>query len=200
MKSISETFDALQLLRSDGEDVFTDADVPGGIDVTNIDIDTWNSIEGKIDNLEAAGSEALKNLEEIAENPKELMLGLGNVFVGKTLDVAKSRLIAVPVSRALVKKNLKRTPNDNPEECLRSLGLVPGKNFSGEESYIHGIDFSQSMLFPEGENDILIVAKYKLKLFKYLPLDIEFEITQVAATVGWLNGDGGQVEKVSTEK
>ena len=60
LKSISETFDALQLLRSDGEDVFTDADVPGGIDVTNIDIDTWNSIEGKIDNLEAAGSEALR--------------------------------------------------------------------------------------------------------------------------------------------
>lgn len=205
LDSVADTFEALQSLKSDGKAVYDD--ITSDADLKNIDIDAWNSMGEDIANITSTGIENItgsvvevkKNLEQMAEDPKELMLGMGKIVAGKTLDVAKSRLIAEPISRALVKKNLKRSPNDNYNDCLKALGLVPGRDFHGQESYIHGIDFSKSMLFPEGNDDIVIVAEYKLKIFKYLPVDIEFEITQVAATVGWFNGDKAEIDKVIGE-
>lgn len=212
VKKVSETFDAIQLLRSDGEkasDAVSSAEEKIS-NLTSFDESTWDTINAQmeevkaktetvVDDVEAvlaAGTEVRNNLEMMAENPKELMFGLANILAGQALDIAKSRLIAEPVARGLVKKNLKRTPTDNVDDCLQSLGVVPGTNFRGEPSYLHGIDFSHSMLFPEGNDDIVIIAKYKLKLFRFLPVDIEFNITQVASTVGWLKGDGGEVQKV----
>ena len=44
------------------------------------------------------------------------------------------------------------------------------------DSYLKGLDFTGSVLFPDQSDDILVVVTYKVKLFPYLPVDIEFTI------------------------
>ena len=225
VNNVADTFDAIQTLRSDGENMVktvssAEENVENAVnnDLTTRDNiasqqtntspeleEAYNKIEdqaGQIttdaESVLSSGKEVQKSLEAMAENPKELMFGLAKILATQTMDVAKSRLIAEPVSRALVKKNLKRSPSDNAEACLQALGVVPGKDFFGKVSYVHGLDFSHSLLFPKGQEDIIIIVKYKLRLFQYLPLKIEFDITQTAATMGWFNGDGADKASDST--
>ena len=57
----------------------------------------------------------------MAENPRQLMFGMAKIIASEGISVAQSRLIAEPVSRALIKKHLKRAPGDTAEECLKTL-------------------------------------------------------------------------------
>lgn len=149
---------------------------------------SWDTISK---DLKQTGSDvtAVKNqLEEMAKDPQRLLFGMAKLIGSETLEVAKSRLIAEPVTRALIQKHLKRTENDTAEAYCRSVGIVPG-SYLGITSYFNGIDFSNSTLFPYGSAEITLIATYKVKLLQLLPIDIEFTITQSATTRGWLHGD-----------
>lgn len=162
-------------------------------------VSSWDSISADLETASEGANAVKQSIEEIAENPQALLLGMAKLVGSKALDEAKSRLIAEPVSRALVQKHLKRSDSDTAEAFCASVGIVPGTYF-GAKSYFNGIDFSHSTLFPNGTAEITIVAAYKIKLVQLLPIETEFSITQSAVTHGWLHGDADPSNSTAGEK
>ena len=145
--------------------------------------------------------EQIDNLKEtvstIAEDPKKFIFGIGQLIMSEGLEIFKSQLIVDPLARGMMKKHLmtsKGQSNEDLEQILQGMRIVPGSRF-GKTSYINGIDFSHSTLFPYGSDEITIVAEYKIKIIPLLPVNLEYSVKQKTSTKGWLNGDG-QVLKV----
>ena len=145
--------------------------------------------------------EQIDNLKEtvstIAEDPKKFIFGIGQLILSEGLEIFKSQLIVDPLARGMMKKHLmtsKGQSNEDLEQILQGMRIVPGSRF-GKTSYINGIDFSHSTLFPYGSDEITIVAEYKIKIIPLLPVNLEYSVKQKASTKGWLHGDG-QVLKV----
>lgn len=184
-------FDAIQSLGEEAESV--------DIGDVNSVMDTWENIKTTAGEANANAQEVSKSIQEMASNPQQFLLGMAKLAGSEGLELAKSRAIAEPVSRALIQKHLKRSENDNAENYCRSVGIVPGTYF-GQSSYFNGLDFSNSTLFPYGSDEITIVVTYKVKLLQLLPIDVEYTITQTARTKGWLHGDGTENGKTATEK
>ena len=157
----------------------------------------WENIGNTVKETEDDFSSVKQSLEKMAENPQELLFGMAKLIGSEGLEIAKSKAIAEPISRALVKKHLKRSEDDSADACCAALGIVPDTYF-GKKSYFNGIDFSNSTLFPYGSDEITIVASYKIKLPLLLPIDVEYSITQTAKTKAWLHGDGGVVKDSTT--
>lgn len=149
---------------------------------------SWETVSGQMENIEVNADDIKQKLEAYSENPQELLFGMAKLLASESLELAKSRVIAEPVCRALVKKHLKRHNDDTAEAFCQSVGIVPG-TYLGKESYFNGMDFSNSTLFPYGSDEINIVVTYKVKLLQLLPIDLDFTITQSALTKGWLHGD-----------
>ena len=132
-----------------------------------------------------------QSIQKIGSDPVGVLFGLGRIMASDGWDIAKSYLIAEPFSRLVVSKHLRRSETDTADAFCKSVGIVPG-TYLGAESYFNGLDFSHSQLFPADKPDeIMLVVNYKIKVVKWLPIDLEFDITQMSQTRGWLHGDGG---------
>lgn len=145
----------------------------------------WDSAVGSMDKIEAAGSSLKDTMKDIAKDPKHLMFGIAKLAASKTMEIAKSRLIAAPLSKAMCEKHLVSSHDTDAEDYLKHLGVVPAAN----GSYVDGLDFSQSTIFPYGSNRITINVSYDVKIIELLPIDITFHFNQTAVTNGWLAGD-----------
>lgn len=182
VKNTINVFEGIQALGDDAKSV----------DISNVDsmLQSWDKVSQDLKTIQSdsAAINIKKQLEEMAKDPQKLLFGMAKLIGSETLEVAKSRVIAEPVTRALIKKHLKRFENDSAEAYCKSVGIVPG-TYLGIESYFNGIDFSNSTLFPYGSAEITLHATYKIKLLQLLPIDIDFTITQSATTRGWLHGD-----------
>lgn len=178
IKNVSSIFEGIQKL----------GDTGATMDISDMDgaISTWNTANGQLTSNVTA---AKQSIEAIAQNPQELLLGMARIIGTEVLDVAVSKAIAEPISRALVKKHLKRYNNDTADAFCKSVGIIPG-TYLGNRSYFNGLDFSNSTLFAGTSDTITIIVSYKIKLLQLLPVDIEFNITQSAKTLGWMHGDG----------
>lgn len=154
----------------------------------NTALASWEQVSKDLDDISQDASAVKASIEEMAKDPQSLLLGMAKLLGSEALEVAKSRAIAEPVSRALVQKHLKRHNDDTADAFCRAIGIVPD-TYMGRESYFNGIDFSNSTLFPYGSEEITIIASYKVKILQLLPVDLEFHITQSAVTRGWLHGD-----------
>lgn len=204
IKNVDSSFQAIQSLSQNASGMAGSiaGDLEGGLDSWE---KTGQSIKSVYDTA-AAGADNIKQdanqlkesvtavqsgIEAMAENPQQLMFGLAKIIASEGISVAQSKLIAEPVSRALIKKHLKRSPGDTAEACLKALEVMPDAG----GSYLKGLDFTGTILFPNQSDDILVAVTYKVKLFPYLPLDIEYTIRQTAITKGWLMGDGQTVDK-----
>ena len=104
--------------------------------------------------------EQIDNLKEtvstIAEDPKKFIFGIGQLIMSEGLEIFKSQLIVDPLARGMMKKHLmtsKGQSNEDLEQILQGMRIVPGSRF-GKTSYINGIDFSHSTLFPYGSDEI----------------------------------------------
>lgn len=151
-------------------------------------MDRWGDIKSDLNEAKDDYSAVKEQIEGMAEDPQSFLFGLARLIGSEGLELAKSRAIAEPVCRALVKKHLKRNNNDTAEQFCASIGILPGTYF-GKESYYNGLDFSNSTLFAYGSDEIVIVVTYKVKIIQLLPIDLEYTITQTAVTRGWLHGD-----------
>lgn len=178
--STIQVFDSIQAL----------GDKASKIDITDPQgmLNTWGDIKDDIDTGKSSAMEIKQKIEEMAENPQKLLFGMAKIIGSNALEVAKSRLIAEPISKALVRKHLKRSEKDTAEAFCQSVGVVP-KEYFGKTTYYNGLDFSNSTLFPLGSPEITIQVTYKVKMLQLLPIDLEFTITQSAVTRGWLHGD-----------
>ncbi|MBE6961235.1 MAG: hypothetical protein E7445_02130 [Ruminococcaceae bacterium] len=145
----------------------------------------WDSVEGSLKNIGEAGSSLESTLSDIAKDPKNLMFGIAKMAANEGFDLVKSRLIAAPLAKVLVQKHLVSAQDGNVNAYLKFLGVVP----SATGSYIDGLDFSQSMLFPNGSSEIRVIVEYDVKVIALLPIDFSFHFSQTAVTHGWLGGE-----------
>lgn len=189
---VSATFDGIQSLKDNAENTIN----VGSMDELN---NQFNAIKNDLSDIQTNGDKVRQSLESVAENPQALLLGLGTIMASEGFDLATSRLIAEPVSKALIKKHLKRSESDTAEQFCKSVGINKG-TYLGTESYFNGLDFSRSSLFADGSDEIIIVVTYSVKLLPLLPVDAEFQITQSAVTKGWLSGDKTPANESTYEK
>lgn len=138
-----------------------------------------------LENIKTSGESLKGSLEKLADDPKSVAIGLLKIVGNDGMDLVKSRLIAAPLAKGLCKKNLKSSRDGNVEDFLKGLGVVPAAN----GSYLDGLDFSKSTLFPDGSNEIRITVSYDVKVIPLLPLDFSFHFCQSAVTHGWMCGE-----------
>ncbi len=153
----------------------------------NIDdiMTAWDDAVGSVEKIEGAGSSLMSKLSDIAKDPKSLMFGIAKMAASEGFDLVKSRLIAAPLAKTLCQKHLVSKEGGDVNAYLKGLGVVP----SASGSYIDGLDFSQSTLFPNGSNEITINVSYDVKVIALLPVDFTFHFNQTAITNGWLAGE-----------
>lgn len=145
----------------------------------------WDDVSGSVENIQGAGSSIKSSIENIAKDPKNLLFGIAKLGATEVFDLAKSRLIAEPLAKVMCKKNLVDEKDGDVDAYLKFLGVVP----SASGSYIDGLDFSKSSLFPYGSSEIRINVSYDVKVIALLPIDFHFHFNQTAITHGWLAGE-----------
>lgn len=156
-------------------------------------LSSWDDAAGSIDNIEQAGSKIYGEIQKIADDPKNLLFGIAKLASAEGFDLVKSRLIAAPLAKVFCKKHLVSEKGGDVEAFLSSCGVVPAAN----GSYLDGLDFRRSELFPYGTPVIKIRVEYDVKVIPLLPIKAEYHFCQTAITHGWLAGD---VSFETTEK
>lgn len=116
-------------------------------------------------------------------DPKAILKGLGALAKDEALSAAKSYVIAAPISKALVKKQIALYGEDaEGRDVLEKLGVVNGMD---------GLSFIGSTLFNDGES-ITVQVSYTMKV-RYPGFDQkEFHFIQTASTKAWGSSTGGR--------
>ncbi|MBQ9975816.1 MAG: hypothetical protein IJP16_04835 [Clostridia bacterium] len=144
-----------------------------------------NDVEASAANVKDSAGSLKNTVTKMAEDPKGVAFGIAKIAANDGLNFAMSKLVAEPLSKVLCKKNLVSTKGGEVEEYLKGLGVVP----SATGSYMDGLDFSGSTIFPDGSNEIKVHVEYKVKAISLLPIDATFTFSQTAITHGWLAGE-----------
>lgn len=181
--NVNDVFNEIQKLADGGEAVLADAK-SGALDADGVNA-VLTEFESSYTNIETAGGAIKETLTDFASDPKKVAFGLAKIAASDGLDLAKSRLIAAPLAKALCQKNLRTEKGGDVDAYLKGLGVLPGA--SG--SYLDGLDFSKSSLFADGSNEIRINVSYDVKVITLLPIDFSFHFNQTAVTHGWLAGE-----------
>ena len=114
--------------------------------------------------------------EEYFSDPKAIMKGLGALAKDGIFSAAKSCIIAAPISKAMVRKQIDLYGKDSKNrDVLERLGVVDG---------IDGLNFMGSTLFNDGET-ITVQVSYTMKVAYYWFDDIKFHFIQTASTRAW---------------
>ncbi len=183
---INNLFNDINTVYTEIEGLNNDSDSEsGGSKVEDITA-KWDQISKT---LQEGGTAISGDIEDIAENPKQIIFGVAKLAGNKVMETAKSKLIMEPLAKAMCKKHLISSKGGSVETYLKSLGVVP----SASGSYYKGLDFNGSTLFPNGSNEIKICVSYDVKVIALLPIDFSFHFEQTAITHGWLAGDSSYV-------
>lgn len=194
LKNIATMYSSMENIGSDIKNTATNT--------SSLD-DALKKATGLVDSIKSNGAEAeaaagnLKTtITDIAQDPKSFILGIGQLVASEGFEVFKSKLIVAPLATGMAKKHLMTSEEQSDEELetvIKNMRIVPGTK-NGNTSYIDGLDFSDSVLFPYGTDEITIAVKYKIKIIPLLPVNLEYEVYQKASTKGWMHGDGKEVK------
>lgn len=177
MTNVDTVFNEIQNLGDTGKQEYANID-----DITN----AMDSAMDSVNNIQGAGGNIEDAIKDIAEDPKKVIYGMSKLVASNGLDLAKSRLIAAPLSKAMCKKHLVNSKGGNVEDSLKDLGVVKKAD---KNTYLDSLDFSNSTLFPGGSNEITIDVAYDVKVIALLPIKQTFHFHQKAVTHGWLSGE-----------
>lgn len=115
-------------------------------------------------NIKQSGETLYGSISSIAENPQEILSGLLAIGKAQGISLAKSRLIAAPISKALVKRYISSMGHD-PDSYLKSLGIYEG---------LDGLNFNASTLFDDGSTiNITVIYNARIRF----PLMDKFDFT-----------------------
>lgn len=190
--NIAALYDATQNV---GKDIKNTTDSMNTSDLSSIAsaaTSIYDSVSSNVDSSRDDIDNLKETVSNIAEDPKTFIFGIGQLIMSEGMEIFKSELIVNPLARGMIKKHLmtsKGQSDEQLESVIKNMRIVPGVKF-GKTSYINGIDFSDSTLFPYGTEEITIVAEYKIKILPLLPVNLEYTVRQKASTKGWLHGDG----------
>lgn len=114
--------------------------------------------------------------EEYFSDPKAILKGLGTLAKDGMFSVAKSCIIAAPVSKAMVRRQIDLYGRDSRNrDILEKLGVING---------IEGLNFAGSTLFNDGET-ITVQVSYTMKV-SFPGFDQKgFHFIQTASTRAW---------------
>lgn len=178
INDVSDVYDGIQSLSETATSIGSGADVS---DISN----AWDKIKGELGDVKDAGLSIKSSVEDIASDPKSVIFGLAKLAGNKALDYGKSKLIAEPLTKVLIKKHLVNSKDGDINATLKRLYIQP----SSTGSYFDGISFEGSQIFPNGSPDIRVCATYDVKVIPLLPIDFKFTFSQCALTRGWMGGD-----------
>lgn len=127
-----------------------------------------------------AANETVSELaDQVAEDPKAFLIGMGKLAGREVTEAAKVYLGQI-MAKAFMSKNLKSFAGDDPDAFLRRLHVVDG---------MKGLDFQYTSLMAYGSsNEIQLVCTYQVRVIRLLNLDFAFTFRQTARTQAW--GDG----------
>lgn len=142
--------------------------------------DAYNSISGSIETGKGSISSISEASKALASDPTGIM----KMFANEGLEKAKSFITSqmVPV---FMEKHLLRKSTDNSAAFLSYLGVVPDKG-----SALPGLDFGDSVLFTNGSNEIKLIVKYDIQVWRLLGIDVKLSFVQCAVTKAWFEGGG----------
>lgn len=143
--------------------------VSSATDLTNVTQDEFNKMNSAATNMMETG-------QAYFSNPKQILKGIASLAKDGALSAAKSYIIAAPISRAMVKKQIDLYPMDSQgRDVLERLGVVDG---------MKGLNFTGSSLFNDGET-ITVQVSYSIKIpFPGLE-DKPLHFIQKASTRAW---------------
>lgn len=161
-------------------------EIPQNEDLESI----WNSVQDAGDvtqqefqNMVTAANTLVDTSGDYFSDPKAILKGLGALAKDEALSAAKSYVIAAPISKALVKKQIALYGTDaEGRDILEKLGVVGGMD---------GLSFVGSTLFNDGET-ITVQVSYSMKV-RYPGFDQKkFHFIQTASTKAWGSSTGGR--------
>lgn len=143
--------------------------VSSATDLTNVTQDEFNK-------MNSAATTMMETGQAYFSNPKQILKGIASLAKDGALSAAKSYIIAAPISRAMVKKQIDLYPMDSQgRDVLERLGVVDG---------MKGLNFTGSSLFNDGET-ITVQVSYSIKIpFPGLE-DKPLHFIQKASTRAW---------------
>ena len=94
----------------------------------------------------------------------------------------------------MVQKHLTSSTNEEAEDYLRKMKVVPKGG-----SCLKGLDFTDSVLFINGTDNICVSVRYEVKVVDFFGHDIKLKFRQRAKTKGWMDGVS-DVQQTPSEK
>lgn len=141
------------------------------------------SINQNIDDVKDSSGKIQSEIEKIAENPNDFILGCAKLLGSNAIDKGKTELIVAPLAKVLIKKHLVNSSDGDTESFLKHLHVIP----SGGK-YLNGIDFSHSSICQNGSEEIKVIAEYDIQVIKLLGVDFKMHFVQCGATKAWMSG------------
>ena len=125
--------------------------------------------------------------DRLAEDPKAFILGMGKM-AGNELKETGKQILCQALAKALMKKNLKSSPTDDPENFLMRYGVVNGMD---------GLDFTHTTFLQNGAtNMIQLVVTYDVRVIQLLGFEFDFTFRHCVLTTAWGRG----ISKISPDE
>ncbi|MBD5528063.1 MAG: hypothetical protein HDR02_06570 [Lachnospiraceae bacterium] len=141
-----------------------------------------SAVNRLIEGADAANQTVSSLANDIAEDPKAFLIGMGKLAGREMTEAAKVYLGQI-MAKAFMSKNLKSFAGDDPDAFLRRLHVVDGMD---------GLDFQYTSLMAYGSsNEIHLVCTYQVRVIQLLKTDFTFTFRQTAKTLAW--GDGASL-------
>lgn len=138
-----------------------------------------SAVDSLISGADSANQTVSNLADQVAEDPKAFLIGMGKLAGREVTEAAKVYLGQI-MAKAFMSKNLKSFAGDDPDAFLRRLHVVDGMD---------GLDFQYTSLMAYGSsNEIQLVCTYKVRVMRLLNTDFTFTFRQAARTQAW--GDG----------
>lgn len=138
---------------------------------------------GMIDQLEngMTNVDSLVNqyADRISSDPKGFILGMGKMAVNELKETAKS-ILCQALAKAFMKKNLKASPNDDPNDFLARYNVVDGMD---------GLDFEYTTFLQNGTSNLIqLVVTYDVRIVQFLNIDFDFTFRNCVKCTAWGRG------------
>ncbi len=136
----------------------------------------FQNAQDNVNSVKQQGEAIYSKIKDIAgDNPVGAVKTLATALAGETARDVASRVVAIPLCKALVPKYITSTTS-NADAMLKKLGIEEG---------LDGLNFGMSTVLKDNKS-INIVCIYKVKVFWLLGGEKYMTIKQTASTQAWI--------------
>lgn len=177
------------------EDTRHEADeLVSSISTSMSEIDKLGNKDGSAWDAVGAVNGSIETVEELilkiqqSEDKSEWIKDVVRIAANEGFEMLKGGLGGV-IAEKLMQKNLTLSDSAHCDEYLRRMGVVSG---------LKGIDCSESRLFLNGSDDIILCCQYELHVIEFFGQSVHFTIRQYAYTKAWGGKEVFSVQGIPT--